>query len=350
MSGLSQIGQRRLLWIDDEKSPSDPDVVFLKRDGFHIDCAVTGSAGLAMARTGRYHGVLLDLRLPDLPGLAVLASLRAGGINVPVLVLTGFADFESARLAGSFGAAFKAKPFFVDDLQLALRELIDPGEPAAHSWSNGTETARDEVREELGAAAHLLEQIQRLTGGDLGWSGQQDSRHAVAAVLLRALANPALPMAAFLACARGVRETATSASESSIAFSADIEALVIEGLAKATVSNAQVARAITMLRSAAKRHQRMRLEEIAAALPARIDPARLGALVEQATGFYFTEWRTALLIRPSVRPLLNTTDDVKQIVRTLLAFKDLSHFCHEFHRFFGLSPTEFRRRWRSNCP
>ena len=100
--------ERRLLWIDDEKSPSDPDVWFLTRGGFHIDCAVTGSAGLAMARTVPYQVILLDLRLPDLPGLAVLATLRAEGIDVPVLVLTGFGDFESARVAGSFGAAFKA--------------------------------------------------------------------------------------------------------------------------------------------------------------------------------------------------------------------------------------------------
>jgi len=119
-------------------------------------------------------------------------------------------------------------------------------------------------------------------------------------------------------------------------------------MAKLTVSNAKVARAIAMLRVAADRQQRITLDEIAALMTERIDAERLGTLISDHTGFNFTEWRTAFLIRPSVSPLLNTDEDVKQIVGKLQAFKDSSHFSHEFHRFFGVSPSEFRRFWRSN--
>jgi hypothetical protein len=40
-----------LLWIDDEKSLSDPDIRVLEWEGFHVDCAITGTEGLALART-----------------------------------------------------------------------------------------------------------------------------------------------------------------------------------------------------------------------------------------------------------------------------------------------------------
>ena len=336
--------ERRLLWIDDEKSPSDPDVWFLTREGFQIDCVVTGSAGLAMARTGRYQGILLDLRLPDLPGLAVLATLRAEGIDVPVLVLTGFGDFESARLAGTFGAAFKAKPLYVDDLEVAVHKLIARSRTSVERLDHVPDAALAQQRAEFTSIAHLLEQLQRVSE-----ARHEDTRLAICMILVRTLADPAVPMPAFLACAKGLKRVVTPLElNAALALLSEVETTVIEALARSTGLNAKVARAIVMLRLTAERHQRIKLEEIAASFSERIDAERLGTLIKEQTGFYFTDWRTGFLVRPSVAPLLNTTEDVKQILRRLSAFKDLSHFDHEFHRFFGLSPSDFRGLWRFN--
>ena len=307
--------ERRLLWIDDEKSPSDPDVWFLTREGFHIDCAVTGSAGLAMARTGRYQGILLDLRLPDLPGLAVLATLRAEGIDVPVLVLTGFGDFESARVAGTFGAAFKAKPLYVDDLEVAVHELIARSRTSVEGLDHVPDAARAQQRAEFSSIAHLLEQLQRASEGNAAWSRHEDTRLAIRMILLRTMANPATPMPAFLACAKALRSVVTPlALHSASALPSEVETTVIEALARSTGLTATVARAIGMLRLTAERHQRIKLQDIASSFSERIDAERLGTLIKEQTGFYFTDWRTGFLVRPCVAPLLNTTDDVKQIL------------------------------------
>jgi DNA-binding response OmpR family regulator len=222
---------RRLLWIDDEKSPSDPDVWFLTREGFHIDCAVTGCAGLAMARTGRYQAILLDLRLPDLPGLAVLATLRAEGIDVPVLVLTGFGDFESARVAGTFGAAFKAKPLYVDDLEVAVHELVARSRTSVEGLDRVPDAARAQQRAEFSSIAHLLEQLQRVSKGDDAWSRHEDTRRAIRMILLRTLANPAVPMPAFLACAKGLKTVMTCLAFNSASASSEVQTMVIEALA-----------------------------------------------------------------------------------------------------------------------
>jgi DNA-binding response OmpR family regulator len=60
-----------LLWIDDEVQPSSAEVHLLELEGFLVDCSPTGAAGLAMARNKNYEAILLDLHLPDIPGLAV---------------------------------------------------------------------------------------------------------------------------------------------------------------------------------------------------------------------------------------------------------------------------------------
>src|SRR5688572_8218804 len=126
----------RLLWIDDEIAPDSIEVRFLKAEGFLIDCAVTGTAGLALARTGDYQLILLDLRLPDIPGLSVLANVRANNIRTPVLVVTGFGDLESAHAAGQLGTvAFEAKPVFIDDLKLSIERILK-GLPAATRGQN----------------------------------------------------------------------------------------------------------------------------------------------------------------------------------------------------------------------
>jgi methylphosphotriester-DNA--protein-cysteine methyltransferase len=168
-------------------------------------------------------------------------------------------------------------------------------------------------------------------------------------ILLRTLANPAVPMSAFLACATALKTVVTPLPlDSASVLPSEVETTVIEALARSTGWHAKVARAIVMLRLAAERHHRIELEELAASCSGRPDAERLGTLIKEQTGFYFTDWRTAFLVRPSVAPLLNTTEDVKQIVRKLPAFKDLSQFDHEFVRFFGLSPSDFRGLWRSN--
>jgi DNA-binding response OmpR family regulator len=73
-----------VLWIDDEVDAADAAVRLLALDGFRIDCAVSGSAGLAMARNSTYDAILLDLRLPDMSGLAVLESLAAEKCRPPI--------------------------------------------------------------------------------------------------------------------------------------------------------------------------------------------------------------------------------------------------------------------------
>ncbi|OYU99783.1 MAG: response regulator [Burkholderiales bacterium PBB5] len=100
---------------------------FRLRMGLPVQLATSGQAGLAMALAERPLAVLLDLVLPDIDGLEVLARLRALPAlrNLPVaLVTAGASDAElaQARQLGADRCWFK--PLDLSQLDLLLCELL----------------------------------------------------------------------------------------------------------------------------------------------------------------------------------------------------------------------------------
>jgi CheY-like chemotaxis protein len=330
-----------LLWIDDELAPANIEIRYLQRQGYRVDYAVTGSNGLALARAGGYDGILLDLHLPDIPGLSVLATLRAENISTPVLVVTGFGDSESARVAGRFGAnEFRAKPIFIDELELAV-ERLTRGPASEAPGSLKAAGMGDELSLGFTAVARLLEHLHHLSKPDLSSARQFDSYSTIAVELVSALANRALPMVAFLACAAALRRAMAVEGEPLYQQVGHAQESIVAALARPGLRDPRVVAAIDATRVAAANQTRLTMEKIAESK--NVSPEHLGRLVKQQTGFEFTEWRTAFILRPSVAALLETNEDVKQIVGGRLDFKHVSQFDTEFHRFFGLTPTRFRQ-------
>jgi ActR/RegA family two-component response regulator/AraC-like DNA-binding protein len=340
----------RLLWIDDEISGSDVQVRFLELQGFRVDCALTGSDGLAMARAGGYDGILLDLKLPDLPGLAVLATLRGENITTPVLVLTGFGDFESANVAGRLGAQFKAKPLFIDELTLSIEQTVNGLTPvtAARSYADNHSHARDTAS--FRSLAALFETLHRLTQRSVDkatWLlgvGTTDRQMLIPA-LTRALLDPDLPMPVFLACAAALRLVMKAdPDESAFSLADQTQISILETLGRPKPRDPHVVAALAMLESAD--YTRLKGKEIAK-LEA-VSSGHLSRLVHTETGFGFTEWRSAYLLRASLTVLAETKEHVKQIACRMFRFSDETQFTHEFKVLFGMTPTEFREQCQRN--
>jgi two-component system, OmpR family, copper resistance phosphate regulon response regulator CusR len=94
----------------------------LRANGFATDIATDGEEALALARSGRYDLLILDLGLPQLPGLDVLSELRATGNPLPVVILTA-RDQVRDTVAGLEGGAddYITKPFSFDELLARVR-------------------------------------------------------------------------------------------------------------------------------------------------------------------------------------------------------------------------------------
>jgi two-component system response regulator MprA len=127
--GGEMAGQPRILVVDDDSNITS----FLKRaltyEGYLVETAASGPAGLAAARDVQPDVIVLDVMLPGLDGLAVCRRLRASS-DVPILMLTA-KDEVSDRVKGLDCGAddYLVKPFALEELLARLRVIMRRREP-----------------------------------------------------------------------------------------------------------------------------------------------------------------------------------------------------------------------------
>jgi len=116
----------RILLVEDHKAMRDMIAAHLRERGFAVDPVGCGEDALACAAVAAYDAVILDLGLPDMDGMDVLARLRAGDIpDLPALVLTARDSLE-ARIGGLDAGAddYILKPFDLAELDARLRAVL----------------------------------------------------------------------------------------------------------------------------------------------------------------------------------------------------------------------------------
>lgn len=329
-----------VLWIDDEVEPGDPSVRLLASEGFHVDCAASGAAALGMALGGTYDAIILDLRLPDTSGLALLEHLRAGGVAAPVLVLTGFGDLESAVAAFRLGAVdFQRKPLMADELVAAVRAAATGGAGPAGTPSRWELPERLPADDREPEAAHAL--LGRLEAIARGAADRSVSRQNAVAVLMLAVENAAFSTFRFLASAGALRYALTAVETFDLAaLIAQVRHATARAGARAASVHIKTRTAIAMLDAAMR--SGVRPPEHALASELGVDPAHLGRLIRSQTGLGFRHWRRAFAIRRVVRELADPDAQIAQIAfRT--GYEHPSQLDREFRGMFGITPREYRR-------
>jgi DNA-binding response OmpR family regulator len=97
----------------------------LEEAGYAVDVARDGEEGLALAETRAYDAVILDLMLPKMDGLSLLAELRRNGSRAGVLILTAKDRVEDRVRGLDLGADdYMVKPFAFEELLARLRSVI----------------------------------------------------------------------------------------------------------------------------------------------------------------------------------------------------------------------------------
>lgn len=113
--------KRRVYVIDDEDGVRRSVSFMLRTSGYDVQTYGSGVDFLKHARHIELGCILLDIRMPDMDGLAVHQELNALGCKCPVIVLTGHGDIATAVAAMKQGAVdFLEKPFEKSALISAL--------------------------------------------------------------------------------------------------------------------------------------------------------------------------------------------------------------------------------------
>lgn len=122
----------RILIIDDDPSMRKTLSDILRTKGYEIVAAASGEEGLAMLGGDVVNIALVDLGLPDIPGLELLEKIKAGNPAVEAIILTGNATLDSAVTATQRGAfSYLLKPYDIDQLLLQVRRAIEKQEAEA---------------------------------------------------------------------------------------------------------------------------------------------------------------------------------------------------------------------------
>lgn len=112
---------RQVYLVDDDEAIRRSASFMLKTSGYRVETFASGVDFLKTARGLEPGCVLLDVRMPDIDGLAVQAEMKAHGIALPVVVMTGHGDVTVAVAAMKAGAVdFLEKPFEKAELIAAI--------------------------------------------------------------------------------------------------------------------------------------------------------------------------------------------------------------------------------------
>ena len=94
-------------------------------EGYDVDVEQDGAGGLIRSRTDPTpHLIILDWNLPDFSGIDICQRIRAGGVTIPILMLTGHDEITDRVKALDAGVDdYLIKPFSIDELMARLRAM-----------------------------------------------------------------------------------------------------------------------------------------------------------------------------------------------------------------------------------
>ena len=114
-----------ILVVEDESSVARGIEYGLKAEGYVVLVAPTGKKALEIARSGKPHLILLDIRLPDLSGFDICRALREEGRSLPILMVTARDEEVDKVLGLELGADdYIVKPFGLRELVSRIRAAL----------------------------------------------------------------------------------------------------------------------------------------------------------------------------------------------------------------------------------
>lgn len=122
------VRRRRLLLVDDAPHVARVVARILAEAGHEVEVRGTGRAALErLAQGPPFDAALLDLGLPDVEAIDLIAEIRSRTPALPLLALSGCDAVEARRILDGQGIGFLAKPFAMDALIGRVGALLDAG-------------------------------------------------------------------------------------------------------------------------------------------------------------------------------------------------------------------------------
>jgi two-component system response regulator AtoC len=113
----------RVLLIDDEENFRHMLSVILKKRGYDVETASSGTEGLKKIDTASFDTVLCDIRMPQMDGLEFLKEAQKAGCDSTIIMMSAYGTLDTAIEAMKLGAYdYISKPFKPDEIILTLKK------------------------------------------------------------------------------------------------------------------------------------------------------------------------------------------------------------------------------------
>lgn len=159
------MGNFRILVIDDDPSLRKTLTDILRIKGYETLSATGGEEGLAVMQESSVNLVLLDLGLPDIPGLEVLTRIKTDFPGAETIIMTGNATLDSAIEATNLGAfSFMMKPYDISQMLVVIRHVKEKQEAEEEIAKKAAEL--QQTNSELKALQEVMQAISRTLNMD----------------------------------------------------------------------------------------------------------------------------------------------------------------------------------------
>lgn len=146
----------KILIIDDERSIRTTLREILEFEKYQVDEAADGMAGLVRIQQKNYDAVILDIKMPKMDGLEVLDRVQLLQPNLPIIVISGHANIDTAVEAVRKGAFdFISKPPDLNRLLITVRNAMDKGSLVQETKLLKRKVAKANVAEIIGEAPNI---------------------------------------------------------------------------------------------------------------------------------------------------------------------------------------------------
>ena len=119
----------KIMVVDDEGIVLESCRRVLEPEGYELLLTKSAEEAIDVVNADRFSLILLDLKMPVHDGIYLMKTLKDRGVDVPVVVMTGYSTVETMREADEMGASrFLPKPFTPDELIDTVRRVLKKGE------------------------------------------------------------------------------------------------------------------------------------------------------------------------------------------------------------------------------
>ncbi len=155
----------RILVVDDDRDVCEFMQTFLSSEGYLVETLSDPQAVVERVHRTPYHLVILDIMMPKIDGMTLLAEIRKVDKDVAVVIFTGYPSIDSAVHAMRFDAVdYLAKPFSVDEFRRVIDRVAAKKGLMLSPEEHLHRTIGDTIRSLRKARSFTLKEISRRAG------------------------------------------------------------------------------------------------------------------------------------------------------------------------------------------